>query len=792
MNFALQSERIPLFTAVPELFFWALPKLAWTQLRFHRDDHVQDSSDHGLTTVCAHSTMSHPTQSLRNHPLAFALLSASVRSGSTIHSDRCNALAMLLREVSQPFYETYPHEGKGKKDKYDALKDFDWKDKLEVAINTVVTCATQKGWVVPDAVKGLIDTHIEVRDSAARLKNLVDSIGISLEDKKSEGGEDGGRGAPLPDSKVFFPDMSGALLSSHLEYKGVGDTAGRLRIAELEVSAADLASMDADDWKDAFAGPLFSTRVQLKRYLRAQGLLPDPSRPVSSTPSGKTVAEVKEDIRNAMIAGNLELARSLQAGLKHAQGDASGSDLMGSARARARTSLVKWGQRRDKALADCDIDGYVGWKGWTEAAAAMSQDAATDEDFRRFLSVEEQVRRDSAKQASLDAPSRRDAVLDKLKAFLPLDTKEEAGGRIYTSRVKSSSFVLLPPPEDEEAASSGAANVLTLYALDDINSKVEPAHELRKCAKDHARMYPHVRHAVPLGRMGADRWVSICEQKYREITEKYGEYERARLDPPETEVYSLFGAARTMIAKSQSLIDGMENAAVAYGYLSMAACYCAINGKSHYDHFFDRERNQGIVSVLVLNRVRTYTADYVKYMEYRRQINHETQLSKAKYAAIHRQMLSESVVGEKGAVTSEGTASRPKVTTWAPSSYALKLTRHSLDKVGPTMDLVRVMRGYYEAIGAMKPGQPGCPHCGLSHDHKKTVCHFEKFPAFRSKSFREGYRFAVKAGYVPAGEVEEWNGRQGREEADKCDKDGRHALYRQQQHLRKGAAGGPA
>ena len=107
------------------------------------------------------------------------------------------------------------------------------------------------------------------------------------------------------------------------------------------------------------------------------------------------------------------------------------------------------------------------------------------------------------------------------------------------------------------------------------------------------------------------------------------------------------------------------------------------------------------------------------------------------------------------------------------------------------MDLVRRMRGYYEALGSMRPGAPGCPHCGLSHDHTKSVCHFHKLPAFRSKAFKEGYRLAMKAGYVTANEVDEWNSRKGREDADKCDKDGYHVLYRTQQHLRKGVPGGP-
>ena len=753
--------------------------------------------------------MSDPTQCFRGHPLASRLLTLSVRAGSTIYADRCNALATRLQEVDQDFSRAYPLDIEGKLNKESALKDYDWKDKLGAALDTLITCTIAMRWLPPAAVLSFIEDF--GGDSADRRAKLVDSIEISPEEKKTveAGGGDGGLsptvasagggghgGMPPSDAKTFSPTLAGALLSSHLQIMRIGSDVGRAKVAELGMSAADFASMDADDWGEAFPGPLFATRVQLKRYLRDQGLIADPSRSRESVAPIKSAASIKEDIRKAMLAGDYKLARHLKDGLGTAQrGSNPYVDLTATegikraALGRARSALVAWGKRRDKAIADLKIDEYAKWKSSTEAAAAMSQEDATDEDFREFLRVEEQVRRDSTKQATLGGSSRLDAFREKLRGFFP--SEPESKGQAQGTGARPTSFNLLPLPEADKAACSGTANVLTLYTLDDVNPKVEPAHELRKCAKDHARMYPHVRLPIPIGR--ADQRVTICEQKYRETTERLSESARARSDPPENEVYALLSESRTIISKSRCVLEVKENASIILGFLAMALVNCAMQGAKCFDHFFDRKKNQGIVSMVVLNRITAYAAHYVKYVEYRQQINHETQLSKAKYAAIHRQMLSQTAdeVDQKGAPASEGPKSRSKPTAWTPSSCALKLKQHQLDKVGPTMDLVRRMRGYYEALGAMRSGAPGCPHCGLSHDHTKSVCHFHKLPAFRSKAFKEGYRLAMKAGYVTANEVDEWNSRKGREDADRCDKDGYHVLYRTQQHLRKGVPGGP-
>mgnify|MGYP001475851695 FL=1 len=86
------------------------------------------------------------------------------------------------------------------------------------------------------------------------------------------------------------------------------------------MSAADFASMDADDWGEAFPGPLFATRVQLKRYLRDQGLIADPSRSRESVAPIKSPASIKEDIRKAMLAGDYKLVCHLKDGLGCSKG----------------------------------------------------------------------------------------------------------------------------------------------------------------------------------------------------------------------------------------------------------------------------------------------------------------------------------------------------------------------------------------------------------------------------------------------------------------------------------------
>ena len=244
-----------------------------------------------------------------------------------------------------------------------------------------------------------------------------------------------------------------------------------------------------------------------------------------------------------------------------------------------------------------------------------------------------------------------------------------------------------------------------------------------------------------------------------------------------------------MISKSSSIVEREADAAVIFGYLALIACHCAVGGREHFDHFFDRKRNHGMASVTVLNLARGYSREYLQYKDYMKAINHETQMAKAKYAAIHRQLMNPGKAYEGGGATAGSQTSR--VTAWEPSRAELKLTPHTADKVGPTHDVLRCMRGWYEKTGKVKPSDKGCKHCSLPHDPASSVCHLSKFPAHRSKSFREAFKLAVNLGYIPTNEIDEWNGRPGREEADKCDKSGRHGQYPNVKHLRKGMKGGP-
>ena len=162
--------------------------------------------------------MSDPTQCFRGHPLASRLLTTTVRAGSTIYADRCNALATRLQEVDQDFSRAYPLDIEGKLNKESALKDYDWKDKLEAALDTLITCAIAMRWLPPAAVLSFIEDF--GGDSADRRAKLVDSIEISPEEKKTveAGGGDGGLsptvasagggghgGMPPSDAKVFSP-----------------------------------------------------------------------------------------------------------------------------------------------------------------------------------------------------------------------------------------------------------------------------------------------------------------------------------------------------------------------------------------------------------------------------------------------------------------------------------------------------------------------------------------------------------------------------------------------------------
>ena len=715
---------------------------------------------------------------LRTNPLYKMVLNATCREGGRIRTDRLRILVAHLGvgELSQCFDKVLEENPEAKQKAIDVVLDFDFGEDLDSAFKKTLLWGIE-GEYVDSATLVSRARQLKAADREVLTKCLAD-LDVNDGDNGSE------------DEK----DFKG--LAETLREADVGTEDGRAHLDGLGLQLQDFADMTADEWKEILPVAYIATRTQLRRHLRSSGFRLVIDAPTSvPAPQTRTSATIEAELRAALTAGDFDAARALKLELRGLSGSDSKREL---ARSKAQEMLEQYQELQTKALAALDVDECERLASKMAFASKVAAGEGSDDDFRRFLAVEEQVRQDSSPTTVVNPASRLDSVMAKLNAFLPQgrspNQASTQGIQSTLARPSTKAFTILPTKGDDKTL-SGMDNVMSLYKLDDPEAKVEPAHELRKTAKNYARMHPHVLFPVPINRDNADGWVTICEQRYREGNMRLSAEERRDLEPPEHVVFKLFYDVRGIIATSADVLGKMEHASIVFGYLAMIGCHCALGGAQHFDHYFDREKNQGMVSTVVLNKIRSFALDYVKYKGYQQSIHHETQMSKAKYANLHRKLLLEDAAAGKnnasGGSERSGSKSSTDVETWEPSAIELKLERHPLDKVGPSNKVIRCIRGFYEKVRAIAPSNPGCKHCALPHDPDKTVCYLEKFPAHRSAFCRKAFRLAVKNGMLKAGDVDEWNGRQGREDADKCDAAGKHKVHKGLQHLRKGLPGGP-
>lgn len=200
-----------------------------------------------------------------------------------------------------------------------------------------------------------------------------------------------------------------------------------------------------------------------------------------------------------------------------------------------------------------------------------------------------------------------------------------------------------------------------------------------------------------------------------------------------------------------------------------------------------------------MNAITQYARDYQKYLDMRVKITLEQKLAKdgwvRKFLPLMGHVTAVSTSTSASVMDSASSpsnssklSSRVQLSVWSPSSASWTPRPHPLDKVGPAMHQLKVMRGYYEAINAQN-GRPACEACGLPHDFNVSTCHWHKFPAFRTKAFKNAYALALRNGYIKESEVAEWNNRPGREVSHRCDSSGRHPSNPHLQDLRSGVGG---
>jgi len=555
-------------------------------------------------------------------------------------------------------------------------------------------------------------------------------------------------------------------------------SAQSLRTSGLNIG--DLAAMSRGDWAELL--PSFSCRNRLQRHLKVLGMKlsvhgQDASvhRPSAVPPSR---AELRRSLREALVAKDWDLAAAIRAQLVDADG--------AGARSRASRCAKEWSEELKKAQEALDVEACRRLDGAMRIAQVAARGEASDEDVRLFLEVEEKVRADSMGPRLDDAGRQQDLFRRAREAAGIVNNVAPLASRDGTAHLRRSSpktFSMLPSPEGS-TVSSGAESVKTLFEMADVNEKVEPAHELKRVSESHARIHPHVRLNVPHGYEAAMDWLDAAQAKHREGNAALSGAELDNLNPPHREVLDLLLTGKEMIRRVRPSLQQDAHGPVKMGFLALVVAHCAIHGARHFDHFFDRARHGHLVSPSVMNAVDQFARDYQKHLDLRTRITMEQKLAKDGWVRkVFPTWTSDSLqsgalakAAESSAVTggdkSKALASAAVVAQWKPSA-SWTPESHPLDKASPTIDKMRIMKGHHEAIGAAN-GSPACKSCGLPHDMTKSTCHWHKFPHYRSKAFRKGYALALKNGYFNETEVDEWNGRSGREVTHRCDPSGRH------------------
>ena len=639
--------------------------------------------------------------------------------------------------------------------------------------------------------------------TVAALEAVDGLLGEQQSDDSDEDGDEdveGGEGKGVESPVSLDSRLRGDSLVELLRRHGVCDEEDGRHVSELKLSVGALCSLTSAEWSEVFPTLRVALRKELQKFLKDCGceLLMD-RVPVSAGRHRPSKKELEAKLAIAMDGDDFDAAEKILSELSKLGDGPDAKDPRDLAKDKVQEYEVKLDQAKNaRDIAECRT-----WKKALDAARAAAAGGSSNAEYSRFLAIEEKLRK--AAQPPATSSSRATLIQEKLASFL---NKGSKGGGLASLSVRSApgakikgpapapgvdvkSYSMLPPLTEDEEPSSGMDNVLKMYELSDVNEKYEPAHELRKLAQTHAVLHPEVRHKVPVGQAGAEAWIDSCAKKYRKGNQRLSRQARSRLVPSEPEVTSMFYVAKDMIRAAAPVVQDELHGSYVIGYLALVGAYCASQGSDHYDYFFDRDRNGDLPSSAVFNAVRKYAAEYHEYLDLRQKITHEKEMSKAKYAALHREYVSETTLKPDMASRggSKGAASQ-KVSAWSPSSFAWTPKLLPGDKCMPTKDNLLVMRGYYEACGSISPTTPGCISCGLAHD-EKHVCHWHKFPAHRSPAFKRSFRTALKNGYMKLNAVDEWNTRPGRLQKDKCDVDGFCLKSKKQVHLRPGVPGGP-
>ena len=589
--------------------------------------------------------------------------------------------------------------------------------------------------------------------------------------------------AASPDGHDLSNCDSRALAAAFLDKKLVSVEAAHAFV-ESGVVLSDLSSMSRADWAELF--PTFVHRNRVQRYLRACNVplgFQDRAPESRSSPAvQRSAAELRRLLRRALEDRDWDLAKVIR------------SELMQSAeprlKSRARRCSSAWGERLRQAQGDLDIEACRKYDEAIRLARQASHDGASEDDLRRFLAVEEQVRADAASPPRSSLDRQRELFRRAREAADVLGSRDEPATRAVPTA--AGTFSMLPAPKGSTAA-SGAESVKSLFEMADVNEKVEPAHALERISESHARTHAHVRLSVPHGYEAAMDWLDAAQAKCREGNAHLSEEQKDSLLPPHREVMDLPLTGKEMIRRVRSSLQQDSLGPVEMGHLALVVAHCAIHGALHFDHFFDRERHGHLVSPSVMNAVDQCARDHQKYLDLRTKITLEQKLAKDGWlrkvfpGARSEATQPRPVTSAAGISEGRGKTASSSAITWTPSA-GWDVKAHPLDKAAPSLEKMRVMRGYYEAIGAANGAAP-CKCCGLPHDMNKTTCHWHKFPNHRSKAFRKGYALALKNGYFTETEIDEWNGRAGREITHRCDSTGRHTTKPTLVDLRGGVGG---
>ena len=247
------------------------------------------------------------------------------------------------------------------------------------------------------------------------------------------------------------------------------------------------------------------------------------------------------------------------------------------------------------------------------------------------------------------------------------------------------------------------------------------------------------------------------------------------LDAADTAVFSLedhrsISLLKTMIR--QGGFAGSEQLGLQAGYVAYIGLQSIVHGAGEFERLFQTETCGAAVSPLV--RAKATHCARLRQQYIAKKLSLESMLRNFRRLSTEEQRAPPTGPAErKAARPPPSSTTQPQRQPQRHSRPVQEPTPRPGAGAPPSSATVKALATIWDDTyrRGRQPSNPLCPHCLVYHA-PRFVCFLYTLPAHRSAMYNRCWQTASQRGMVVTTQVEEWNGRQGRAESNKCDPTG--------------------